>query len=62
MGDVGQGKSVGVGPLQDIAKEHEDKLVVDRSLDRLIKWIGVYLLASLAVVVKFVEITGNHQV
>ena len=54
--EVGNG---GIQKLDEAAKEHQKKIVIDLGSDRFIKWIGVYLFLALAVIVKFAEAVGK---
>ncbi|CAK8694157.1 unnamed protein product [Clavelina lepadiformis] len=46
--------------LDSISKEHEAEVVIDLGADRLLKWIGVYLLLALAVVIKITDYVGPN--
>ena len=54
--DVG---NAGISKLDEAAKEHEKDVVIDLGVDRIVKWIGVYLLLALAIVVKIAEVVGE---
>ena len=45
--------------LNETTTEHEESLVVDRSYDRVVKWVGVYLIFVLAVLFQVMEFAGE---
>ncbi|XP_076802455.1 uncharacterized protein LOC143446619 [Clavelina lepadiformis] len=45
--------------LEELSKQHEAEIVIELGMDRLLKWVGVYLLLAMAIVVKVVDFIGN---
>jgi len=45
--------------LENASQEHETNVVIELGTDRTIKWIGVYVLLTLAGLVKINEILGK---
>ena len=61
MRNVSKVGNAGIEHLHDAATQHEDNIVIDLSSDRLIKWIGVYLVLAIGFVVKIAEAVGKFN-
>ena len=48
--------------LNETTTQHEESLVVDRSYDRVVKWVGVYLIFVLAVLFQIMEFACKCKV
>jgi len=46
--------------LDNASKENEVNLVIELGTDRLIKWVGVYLMLTLAAVAKLSDVIGKR--
>ena len=49
----------GLSKLEEAAKEYEKDMAVELSADKILKWLGVYLLLGLAVFAKVGETLGT---
>ena len=45
--------------LENASQKHEKELVIEFGPDRILQYIGVYLVASLAVIAKISELAGD---
>jgi len=45
--------------FEESSKEQETNIVIELGTDRMIKWIGVYVLLALAGITKIVSIAGK---
>ena len=49
----------GLSELEETAREYDKDLAIELNADKILKWIGVYMLLGLAVVAKVGEILGK---
>ncbi|CAK8694771.1 uncharacterized protein LOC143446612 [Clavelina lepadiformis] len=60
MANVAESSSNAIGRLEEASQQHEVNIVIDLGMDRLLKWIGVYLILILAALSKISDYIGTN--